>query len=63
MERTLGVQGRRQKGGRGVIAPPNIPIGGPGPLNKIGATECMLLLLHPLDGFQNALLLYMCAVY
>ena len=42
--------------GRGGDSPPNIPVGGPRPPNKIGAmtTECVLL-LHALDAFQNAL--------
>ena len=50
-------QGRRQRGGgRGGDRPPNIPVGGASPPNKIGAmtTECVLL-LHALDAFQNAL--------
>ena len=47
-------------GGRGGAGggdrPPNIPVGGPRPPNKIGAmtTECVLL-LHALDAFQNVL--------
>ena len=49
-------QGRRQRGGRGGDRPPNIPVGGARPPNKIRAmtTECVLL-LHALDAFQNAL--------
>ena len=58
---TKGVQGRRQRGAGGRLSP-NIPVGGASlPLpNKIGAmmTECVLLLLHALDAFRNALLLY-----
>ena len=49
-------RGGGRGGAGGAIAPPNIPVGGPCPPNKIGAmtTECVLL-LHALDAFQNAL--------